>query len=62
MSKAYLKNKKNIHRTEKEKGMTYDFCTDNSKECLKRNKFYNQIRKDLMGKKLKKYFNNEVKK
>ncbi len=31
--------KKNIDHTEKEVGISFDFCTDNSKECIKRNKF-----------------------
>jgi len=61
MSKENFKKKKNISRTEKEIGISYDFCTDNSKECLKRNKFYSQIRKNLMRKKLNKYFKNEIK-
>ncbi len=60
MSKANFKKKKNMSSTEKEIGIYY-FCTD-SKECLKRNKFYNEIRKNLMRKKFKKYFNNEAKK
>jgi len=50
-----------IH-TEKEMGISFDFCTDSSKECIKRNKFYSQIRNNLMRKKYKKYFKNESEK
>jgi len=60
MSKVNYNKKKNIGRIDKEIGISFDFCTDNSKECLKRNKFYNQIRKNLIRKKLKKHFENKL--
>ena len=62
MSKVNYIKKQHVRHTEKEIGISYDFCTDISKECLKRNKFYNQIRKNLVRKKYKKYFKNEVEK
>ena len=61
-NKANFTIKKNINHTEKEIGISFDFCSDTSKECIKRNKFYNQVRKDLMRKKYKNYFKDESKK
>lgn len=59
MKKDYNK-KRNISHTEGERGITYDFCNENSKECLKRNKFYKEIRKKLVQRKLKKHFKNKL--
>ncbi len=33
--------------------ITFTFCNDNVKECMMRNKFYNDIRKHLAKKKIR---------
>lgn len=60
MRKAAFHKKKNKNHLEKESGISYDFCIVNSKECIDRNKFYAQIRKDLMRKKYNMYFKSEL--
>jgi hypothetical protein len=54
-------NKQTIH-PEKEKNISYEFCSENLKECIKRNQFYNQIRKNLLKKKYERFFKSEIEK
>ena len=59
LTEAISNKSNNKSGIDKQTGMSYDFCSDISKECLKRNKFYNEIRKNLMRKKLEKYIRNK---
>ncbi|MFX0007322.1 MAG: hypothetical protein ACFFA7_11280 [Promethearchaeota archaeon] len=59
MTEANTNKSHNKSSVIKHTGMSFDFCSDTSKECLKRNKFYNEIRKNLMRKKLEKYIKNK---
>ena len=54
--------KKNLDQREEEIGISFNFCNDYSKESIKRNKFYKQIRENLMRKKYEKYFKNKFEK
>jgi hypothetical protein len=60
VNEANFSVRRNTNHKSKEMGISFDFCTDNSKECIKRNKFYNQIRKNLRIKKYENYYKKKI--